>query len=465
MPSVFADGRSRQLTLLGVSVLFTILLVFGGGASRGDALSQPIVWLASILALAVTVGTGALPGSAVREMPFALLLTCALLVVVQLIPLPPAIWTLLPGREIYADVAVVSKIAQPWRPISLTPDLGWNSFLSLLPPLAAAATFTTIGDARGRTIDVLLAVGLLSAILGLAQISGGSGGPLRFYAVTNNDSAVGLFANRNHQALLLVICLPALAAWSRLGKANRQARRFRSIIALLAGFFILPMVLATGSRAGAVLALLALAASALMMLGSRGSEFEPRVYKDRPGLLKWVAIGLGLIASMAAVLIVRSPAVDRLFASNALEEQRTQLIAPLTDMALAFFPFGSGFGSFDATYRAFEPDSLLTQTYMNQAHNDLAQLFIEGGIFGVAILIWLLIWVTRRSMLHWKQAQRLSSARLMGRLGSVVVTLILAASLVDYPLRTPLGAVLLTIGLLWLAGEPVADRDRQGSKG
>ena len=54
------------------------------------------------------------------RVPLILLGALAALMAIQLIPLPPGIWTALPGRERYLEAAAAIGIPQPWRPISLT---------------------------------------------------------------------------------------------------------------------------------------------------------------------------------------------------------------------------------------------------------------------------------------------------------------------------------------------------------
>ena len=48
----------------------------------------------------------------------------------------------------------------------------------------------------------------------LLQMMGGADSPLRFYAVTNPDRAVGFFANANHHAALLYCAIPFAVSWA-----------------------------------------------------------------------------------------------------------------------------------------------------------------------------------------------------------------------------------------------------------
>ena len=54
-----------------------------------------------------------------------------------------------------------------------------------------------------------------------------------------------------------------------------------------------------------------------------------------------------------------------------------------------FFPLGSGPGTFQSVFLAFQPPSL--QKFINHAHNDYLELFFETGIFGILLIALLVI--------------------------------------------------------------------------
>jgi O-antigen ligase len=126
-------------------------------------------------------------------------------------------------------------------------------------------------------------------------------------------------------------------------------------------------------------------------------------------------------------------------------------------MAKTYFPFGAGFGSFDSVFRAFEPTQTLSTFYMNQAHNDLIQIIIEGGVLAALAAIVFSLWFAGRAWSLWWYKIR-SPADLLGRTGSVIALLLLLSSAVDYPLRTPALAVLMAISCCWMLPrhEPMA---------
>ncbi|GAA0475384.1 hypothetical protein GCM10009096_16320 [Parasphingorhabdus litoris] len=136
------------------------------------------------------------------------------------------------------------------------------------------------------------------------------------------------------------------------------------------------------------------------------------------------------------LLLSRSLAFDRLFGKDIISDMRGQVSSTLESMAQGYFPFGSGFGSFEHVFKQFETYELLRPTYLNQAHNDWLQFVIEGGLPAILLLIALLIWLVKRSVFVirlgvWTSAGKAS----IMSLGSL--SFCAAASIVDYPLRVP----------------------------
>src|SRR5690606_26754911 len=145
-----------------------------------------------------------------------------------------------------------------------------------------------------------------------------------------------------------------------------------------------------------------------------------------------------------------------------VDDQRLAFLPVYISMARDFFPFGSGFGSFEAVFRAYEPADALSVRYMNQAHNDLLQLAIEGGILALALLLCGLLWIGWSILRLWRFPEG-SGRRPAIYLGSSIA-LWLAASLVDYPLRPPLAAMVFAVLTAQLSFLSTRARSRSGAK-
>jgi|SRR5690606_29208727 len=134
----------------------------------------------------------------------------------------------------------------------------------------------------------------------------------------------------------------------------------------------------------------------------------------------------------------RDTALSRLFEAEVAEELRWNYLPIFGRMITDFLPFGTGFGAFENVFNMYEPAGMLTSRYMNQAHNDPVQFVIEGGLPALAILLGAIVWL---ALALWRIARpaTLQLALFFG--GSIALWL--AASVVDYPLRTPIAAMLV----------------------
>jgi O-antigen ligase len=370
---------------------------------------------------------------------------------VQLIPLPPALWAALPGHGQLARFIDATGGQASWRPLSLTPDLTLASMVGLAVPAAALVGIASLPEARSfKLLSWLLGAALLGALLGIAQLAGGEGSGFYRYAVTNSEAAVGFFANRNHQAIFLVTVWPMLAAWATQSLENPNERRFRHWTAVAGAVALLPMILITGSRAGAVLAAVGLAAGWWLRRGMGGNPAAPSRFSKLWNVLPAVA-GVAFVG--VAILLSRAEAVERLFATNLPEESRFAYWPLLTRIGTDFFPFGIGFGAFDPIFRFYEPNWALRPTYLNHAHNDVLELFITGGLPAVLVALTFLIWLARR-MLGAASSARRSRPSVRHRfalLGGSIIAITLLGSILDYPLRTPLFGMLFAFACFWLA--------------
>jgi O-antigen ligase len=296
------------------------------------------------------------------------------------------------------------------------------------------------------------------------QILGPSGGRFYLYAITNPDDAVGLFANRNHQAIFLASVLP-LITYVALRADAKDRKRPIVLAGCVAGMvFIIPSILTTGSRNGVLLSIASSAITAVLWsshqtMVNRRREAEPR--------RRLIALGIGATivgGSLAmAYIVYRSTAFERLLSEQVGGELRVQLLPYLTRLLGAYFPVGSGFGTFELAYKSIEPLSLLEPRYLNQAHNDLLQFIIEGGLPAALLLAAFLCWFLARG---WQHAREFfvegGAAKAEVEIGIFAwasLAIMLAGSLGDYPFRVP-SMMLYAALLCMLIGPPAVARKR-----
>lgn len=437
-------SSNLPFALLTVLVVASFLL---GGSARADVTSLLVLRPLALVLLAA--GFLTLRTAHWEQNRFLLVMAGAvvLLPLLQLIPLPAELWRALSGRSIIAEIDQAAGLGEVSRPMTMTPFETRNALFSLSVPFAVIILGVQLTRENLRYLLILvLALGALSALLGLLQTLSSPTSALYLYRLTNNGSAVGLFANRNHQAFLLATMIPMLAY----AAASRDGTlRFRWLLAALGGLILLPLILITGSRSGLVLAAFALLAMPFMFL----PVLSNRLTQSRDGLVaSWpryllIASGIGLVALTA--FLGRALAWQRLGAATPFEDMRFKILPAMWSMIADYMPLGSGLGSFEKVYQIHEPDVLLAPFYMNHAHNDWIEVALTGGIpalvlLGVAIAAFVL-----RARQLFNAGHSPSGEFALARTGLLLILLAGFASISDYPLRTPAGATLFAIALLW----------------
>ncbi len=451
-----ASGGRSVFNAAPAGVLIAAALLLGGGARPGF-LSDSILQIVAIFALLAALYRW--PTAAEDRLPVWELALCAAFVlvpVIQLVPLPQAIWSHLPGAELRTTALELINREPTWAQISLQPNATWLSLVGLLPPLAMFLATLSLGYRERRLIClVLLTVGVFAAFIGLAQVAQGPNSPLRPFLLTNPTEAVGFFANRNHFAALINVLLPFVTAWAvymitpaaddQPSTANQGRFDPRLAISAIAGFTVLVALLAAEamarSRAGLGIAMLALVACYLLTWNANKPSRERKARGVTSSRLILAAVGLAVLMIMQFALY---RILDR-FEADPLQDARVIFGQRTFEAGMAYLPFGSGLGSFVSIYASREQarDALM-DVYANHAHNDFLEVWLETGVLGLAVLVAFLGWWAWRSIAAWRSA--LPGAETLdiwlARAASVVIVILLLHSVFDYPMRT--GALMVT---------------------
>lgn len=444
MSSELGFNDRRPMLQPVVLSVFLALLCIAGGASRADQWGQAIVRGGAVLAIIQTALLA--PRPRLLTNPVFILLVCAIaLPLLQLVPLPPPWWTHLPGRSIVAGAAASVGEGQPWRPLAMVPGAAFNAAASLVVPLAVVVLMTA-----SERVSVNWVAGTLTAlitgsmVLGLYQFTGaGFDNPL-INDGTNEVS--GVFANRNHFALFLSIgCLTA-PCWA-ISVNNERQLVWRILIVLGLVLAFLLTILASGSRSGILLGIIAVVLAG-MLIGKKVGRIASK-YRYRVLTPIFAIIGVGATSAIALLTLSdRAISINRVLSVAPGDDLRSQSLPTVINMIWEYFPFGSGFGSFDEVFRIYEPFSFLSPEYFNHAHNDFFEVVLNGGVPGLILLIVAIGWWGLSSIKAWRTP--FSDRRLFRRVGSSILLLVIIASFLDYPARTPLIMAVIAIAAMWL---------------
>lgn len=428
-------------------VIFLIWVYLTGGSARNDTQALALLRPVAVMFFAIAVWQMRKNCAADAKLLLAGCAALAILSLLYIIPLPASIWTALPGRDLISQIDAAAGLGDVTRAAAISPRSAINAALALIVPITALMLLIEVDRAGSyKLLPLLIGLGLASGLIGILQSIGNPQGPLYFYQITNNGSAVGIFANRNHQAVFLAMLFPMLAAYTAMSKFQKSDNGLRFWLCCLAGSVLVPLILATGSRSGLLLGLAGLLSSVWIYRSTtaktKGAERKGHFLRDM------VIGGIGISLLVAATIFMsRAQAVDRIFGFTD-SESRTDFWQPILVMAHKYAPAGAGPGSFDAGFAAIEPDALLDSTYLNHAHNDWLELYGELGFPGVAVVIAFLLALVLTYIQQKKDAGFRSGTT--SKLGISLIALALFASVTDYSLRTPFLATVAMIALVWI---------------
>ena len=425
-------------------VLFLLLAPIYKASNR----ALPLLLL-ELAAIAFLFSQRAALRAEIAALPKALTGSIAVLLVyplLQLVPLPDALWRLIPGHSHY--VAVVEQFTPSgtthWRrAISVVPTATEAGWLALLPP--AACFFAVQRLAHPHVVRLLLALGIFTgaeALLGLLQVRAGRDSIFYWLSDIAHGTSAGTFVNHNHFAALLAMMLPVvlglLVYTIRYGRRRLLPPAFafdpdalsQRVIIFISAALILVCLLFTRSRAGIATALAGLVLSSLL-LG-----------RTRSGLryANWIVGALVVAGMLVAGLIGLSPLLlsfspEQLGVSG---EGRIALSAATLRAAIEFLPFGSGLSTFADVFPRFQAD--VFGGYIDHAHNDYLQLFMEVGLAApVIVALGLAAYVMRMSTLL-SRSNRRSFTVLQIASGVGLLPMVLH-SMFDFALHMPANAM------------------------
>ncbi|AZN98693.1 O-antigen ligase family protein [Mesorhizobium sp. M9A.F.Ca.ET.002.03.1.2] len=381
--------------LLG-SVLFLALLIGGGTAS--GLYTDTLIEVAAIISAAAVFSQTS--GQGIPRSVLWLLIFAVALVILQIVPLPAAIFSGLRPELLLPDPWLVGETRLRFVSVGVG-----RTIECLLYLVASAAFFLSVLRLRTEQVQALL------PFFFMGVVCNGLAGAIQYSL--SDDIAIegllpftinaGLFANQNHFAALLFVSIPFVVYYGLF-----RGYLLSGSLGLVA---LLLLLLAAGSRAGVLIGL-AITVLSVVFLSAR----------SRASGLSILAIFIGLsVYTIGAWTKIDAEAVDPDFGRG--EFARTTIEGIKENLAT-----GVGFGNFQRAYQIYEKEEMIFAQYVNHAHNDYLELAFEGGI--IAVFLMVLYFILLFTALARVRRDPLQKAAFLS------VSFLLIHSLVDYPLRT-----------------------------
>jgi O-antigen ligase len=307
--------------------------------------------------------------------------------------------------------------------------------------LLIAAECVREEEARKKFALALIIFGASYAFFALAQELTFNGKIFWVHTARFNGAIYGSYVNHDHYAGLMEMLVPFPLVLS-MGHILRGGKR--ALVAfcavLMAGTIFL-----SGSRGGMLSFVLEIVVFAALTLIQRRN---PRV-----------AVGMVTVCALVLAFLVfvgKGQVLGRL--GNLGPGIRLNMTKDCLRMFAHRPVWGWGLGTFPTVYPSYR--SFYTNLFVNEAHNDYAQLLVETGLLGFGLMVWFLVRLyqyglptSRRWEFKWDGA--VSLAALLGCTG------LLLHSFVDFNLQIPANAALFYV-LCGLAASPLATLSKTG---
>jgi O-antigen ligase len=300
-----------------------------------------------------------------------------------------------------------------------------------------AAESVTEERTSKRFALAMTAFGISYAFFALAQELTGNGKIFWVVHPRFGGAIYGSYVNRNHYAGLIemLVPIPLVLSMGNLLKGANRALAACCAILMAATIFL------SGSRGGMLAFVLQMVLFAALTLGKKRN---PRI------ALALLAVCISIMAFL--VFVGKGQVLGR------LGDLGPGVRLNITKDSLRMFSkrpiLGWGLGTFPTVYPSYR--TFYTNLFVNEAHNDYAQLMVETGLLGFCLMLWFVarlyrygLPTSRRWEFQWNAA--IAFAALLGCTG------ILFHSFVDFNLQVPANAALFYVLCGLASSRPLSD--------
>lgn len=449
--SVVNEAFKLQIRQAKLTFVLIASFLFGGGGAPYPF--QNMLVQVVCIAIACWPPATTSPRIDFRRIDKVLLALVALTILLpafQTIKLPPALWQALPGRDLVSQALATIAMPNAWMSYSVDPARTLLAALSLIPAFVSAVLVAGTPVAqRSHGLKVLVCLGLVVVIIGAVQLASGNRLLVPFNQIRNPNQLHGLFAYHNATGLFLVICLIVVIG---LPAQIRNARLELAARGLLGLVFSVAIIL-TQSRSALALSGLPLALLVwrfLLTLRAGQLNLSTRVTAAVCLVCTIVAVGGG------AMLMSNHKVQQTLTRFDDLQDVRPAIWQDSLTALAAYWPAGSGMGTFTTVFPIYESLENLTPAVINRAHNDYIELGIEAGITGYILLLAWVVFVLVGSLRRGDDL----GVRAQQVIAVTAFVAIAGQAVIDYPLRNE--AMLAVAGVLaGLMARPVNNEGKR----
>ncbi len=377
------------------------------------------------------------------------------LIVFQILPLPNFLVKLLSPKSYSLRQMFVPEFSRVhFMSISLMPGHTLRAGLELLTYFLLGFLIVKTVVKRKQIILLfyfLAGMGVFQAFYGLFELYNPAPRILFYKKLHYLDCVTGTFVNRNHLSGYLEMVIPlaiglilartdffalAGAKWRKKILMISEKGAYINVLLAMGIILMAIAIIFSKSRSGVFL----LVFSFFLVFGL-SVLFYGKVKLE----LKWIKDFLKvtfLIITVVALYIGIDSMVERFALDKILQNVRPVVWSNTIGIIGDFPVFGSGLGTFESLYPAYEASS--TPPLFEHAHNDYLEFMAELGALGFLMLLGGVLAMLVFSFMVWK-VRRHPAVRGLALGGMVAVVVMLLHSITDFNLHIPANMMLFAV--------------------
>lgn len=377
------------------------------------------------------------------------------LIVLQALPLPNFLVKLLsPHSYAFRQMYAPGFADIEWMSISLMPGHTLRQGLELLSYFLLGFLVLKTVTRRYQFMRIfyfVVGMGVFQAFYGFFELYNPNPRLLFYKKIYYTDCVTGTFVNRNHFSGYLEMVIPLalgliLARTDLYSMAGMKWRHKLVRISergvyknLLLGLGVVLMALAvilSRSRSGVFLLVFT-----FILIFEMVVLFFGRV-KQQQRWIKNFLKATFMIITLMALYIGIDATIERFAMDKVLDDVRPVVWSNTGGIIGDFALFGSGLGTFEALYPAYEESS--TPPLFEHAHNDYMEYMAELGVVGFLLLLGGILTLLVFSFLMWR-VRRHPEVKGLVLGGMVAVVAMLVHSITDFNLHIPANMMLFAL--------------------
>lgn len=405
------------------------------------------------------------------------MLALAVVVVIQVIPMPAALLGLLSPSTLRAYNLFSNDGVSVWRAISIDPQSTLDELWKLLSYIAIFTVIINHFKTRAQVTKILRLVvwlGVGIAVFAVVQRLAWNGRlywifPIRPGIEFSEGYIWGPYINRNHFAGYMELVIPIALGFFLYRMTEIKVASDMPLVRKLHIYanskVILPMgVFLTSALVMVAVLFISLSRGGVVGVATGVIIFMAMSHRRRSLKNKIAVLSVIGVVLLLAVIVLSWNRLEDRFEDIAEEGKnpRFEILADSVNMVKDFPLLGTGLGTFKTSYLSYQTKH--STAYFKNADNDFLETLTETGLIGFAVTGGVIFFFFYPVVQVWRVRQN-TFVKCMAAAGVASCGALFIHSFTDFNTRIPANAMLITViaGLTYATVFNVSDRGRHNA--